>query len=441
MAIYNYEEAFGAGDQTTRQMRNAISQWFQLYYGTQTKGDPCQRLAYTIVNKLVRTIFGEYQVSAEHPALRAMLMELNEASRQAVEMSLVGGECYLKPCLGEAGISFALIPRTNVLVFGRDAGGRITDMGTVEQSVRGKFYYTLLERRSVDEQGYLTIQNKLFRSGNSQSIGMQVNLTEHPAYEQLPEQYRYETPIGSVGLVQIRTPMLNCVDGSADGVSVYAAAVELIARIDENEEQFRGEFTRGQSRIIASRDLLKDDGSGSLNLTDHLFVGLDEDPEQVGITVFSPQLRHTSYLERKKEYLRNVESMIGLKRGMLSDTNLDNRTATEISASAGDFNLTIIDFQRMWEKAVRDAVALCRVLAGIYGVDMPAEPGNVNIDWGNGVLYDEDKTWQSYQQMVAEGLLKPEIALGWRFNMPTETEQQQQHIRQKLMPHTPTDPE
>lgn len=436
MGIYQYEEAFGAWDQTSYAMRKAIAEWFRIYYGSQKQegSDPCQRIGYTVVSKLVRTVFGEYQATSDDPFTRAVLNELKSTARQAMEMSLVGGECYMKPCPGKAGFSFTLIPRTNVLIFGRDSGGNITDMGTVEHSVRGRFYYTLLERRTVDENGYLTIQNKLFRSLNAQNLGTQTPLSGHPEYAALPESYRYESPIGSVGLVRVKTPMLNCVDGSFDGVSVYAPAVGLIACVDENEAQLRGEFRRGQSRIIASRDLLKDDGSGSLSLEDHLFVGLDEDPEQVGITVFSPQLRQQSYLERKQEYLRNVESVIGLKRGMLSDANVEDRTATEISSSAGDYNLTVMDYQRMWEQAVADGVQLCHILGKLYGMCEPPKEYTVSIDWGNGVLYDEDKTWESYQKMVSDGLLKPEIALGWRFNMPVESEEDLQKIRSRFMP-------
>lgn len=435
MAIYSYEEAFGAADQTTGAMRKAIGQWFALYYGkTDDKSDPCQRVAYTVVSKLVRTVFGEYQVTSDEPFVGEILKKLNDVARQAVELSLVGGECYVKPCLGKTGFFFTLIPRNNVLIFGRDASGKVTDMGTVERSVQGKYYYTLLERRRVDADGFLTIENKLFRSQNRENLGSQVSLSECSRYKQLFSGYRYEKPVHSVGLVQVKCPILNCVDGSADGVSVYAPAVGLIANIDENEAQLRGEFNRGQSRIIASRDMLKTDALGNKLLEDTLFVGLDEDPEQVGITVFSPQLRHQSYLERKQEYLRNVESVVGLKRGMLSDANVDDRTATEISSSAGDYNLTVMDFQRMWEQAVCQAVQLCCTLAELYRIGQKPENPSFSIDWGNGILYDEGKTWEEYRQMVASGLLKPEIALGWRFNMPAETEADRAAIRSRLMP-------
>ena len=101
--------------------------------------------------------------------------------------------------------------------------------------------------------------------------------------------------------------MVNCVDGSPDGVAVFAPAAELIANIDQNEAQLNGEFLRGESRVIVSADMLGKEG-----LEDHLFVGLDEDPERVGLTVFAPQLREQSFLARKQEYLRNVESIVGL---------------------------------------------------------------------------------------------------------------------------------
>ena len=435
MRIYSYEEAFGAVDLTSRPMRRAIGQWFDAYYGNAEDGaDPCQRVAYTVVSKLVRTVLGEYQAVSQDPFCQAVLTKLGEKTRQAMEMSLVGGECYIKPCPEKAGFSFTLIPRDHVLVFGRDAAGNVTDMGTVEQSVRGRCYYTLLERRSVDENGYLTIENRLFRSYNAQNLGQEVPLDSHPEYGNLPAVYRYDTPVGSVGLAQLRTPMLNCVDGSRDGVSLFAPAMGLIRAIDENERQLREEFIRGQSRIIASRDLLTEGANGEKLLTDHLFVGLDDDPEQVGITLFSPQLRYEAYLERKQEYLRNVESVIGLKRGMLSDANVEDRTATEIASSAGDYNLTVMDFQRMWEQALRETLALCCRLARLYQVGQPPESPEFSVDWGNGILYDEDKTWQDYQAMVASGLLKPEIALGWRFNMPSQTDEERENIRKRLMP-------
>lgn len=435
MSIYDYEGSFEAADITTKAMRKAVEDWFSLYYQQDATEDcdPCQRIAYTVVNKIVKTVFGEYKVSANSPVVAEWITRLDKKRKEALQLALVGGECYIKPCPAEKGFSFTLIPRSNVLIFSRDPEGVPVDMGTVEKTVRGRFYYTLLERRTVDEMGYLTIENRLFRSTASDKLGNQVPLREHPDYSGLAVRYRYSKPIGSVGLARVKTPMLNCVDGSADGVAVFAPAVGLIYNINRNEAQLCGEFRRGESRIIASSDLLGQNFQGDRDLTEHLFVGLDEDPEQVGITIFSPQLREASFLARKQEYLRNVESIIGLRRGMLSDASVDERTATEIASSAGDYNLTVMDFQEMWESAMRQTVELCALLARLYRLEVPKEL-QFSVDWGNGILYDESSTWEEYKEMVTAGILKPEVALGWRFNMPAETEAELAAIRKRYMP-------
>lgn len=430
MSIYDYESAFGTQDKTSSAMRRAIEEWFSLYYQTDATedSDPCQRIPYAVVSKLVKTVFGEYRAAADTDFAKAVLAELDTIRQNALQMTLVGGECYIKPCVETEGFSFTLIPRDNLLIFRRNARGEPEDVGTVERTTLGKYYYTLLERRTLDDGGYLTIENRLYRSLNDRTLGAQVALSEHPAYSLLADSYRYESPVG-LGIVGMKTPALNCVDGSADGIAVYAAAVGLIRNINKNEAQLAGEFSRGESRIVVSSDLLDQDAG----LKDHLFVGLDEDPEQVGMTIFSPQLRESSFLARKQEYLRNVESVIGLKRGMLSDANMEERTATEIAASEADYNLTVMDFQRIWEQAAQKTVTLCERLAELYGFG-EQEKGTVSIDWGNGVLYDEGRSWQDYLAMVQAGLLKPEIALGWRFNMPAETQEQQAVIRQRFMP-------
>lgn len=175
-------------------------------------------------------------------------------------------------------------------------------------------------------------------------------------------------------------------------------------------------------------------------LKDHVFTAVDEDPGDLGVTIFSPALREASFLARKTEYLRNIETLIGFKRGILSEVEAAERTATEVTSSAGDYNLTIQDFQQMWERTLRETVRVCAALEKMYRLsDGRADPErDVVIDWGNGILYDEDKTWADYMQMVGAGMIKPEIALAWKFNLPWETPADLEKIRETYMPELET---
>jgi len=356
----NYQNAFGAEDVASSAMKKAILTWLQLYYC----GDGPLQLPYTVVRKLQRAIFAEYSPSRNLRGLPHL---------QAMELALIAGESYLKPIVGDE-LRWRVVSRGDILVFGRDLDGEPTDVGLMEKTRLGRQWFTLLERRTLDESGCLAVTNRLFRSGSQNELGREVSLRSHPAYGQLPARYAYPQSLGGVGLIRVKMPMANCVDGSGEGVSIYAPAVELMALIAENEAQLRREFSNGSSRLVVSRDML-DRGQ----LKDDVFVALDESPETVGITVFSPQLREQSYLNRQQAYLRAVENIIGLKLGLLSQVEAVDRTATEITSSEGEYMSAIWELRRVWEQAAAQALALERRLTA-------REPGEAAMDWGDGVV-------------------------------------------------------
>lgn len=436
--ISGFEEVFKVTDITTPAMKAAIKDWAGLYtmsMPTDTE-DPCQRIPVAVVSKLQKTVFSEYEATAQNSDFaKKVLNGLAACRKKGVQQAFIGGESFLKPLINKGNITFRVIPRTGYVVLERD-NGVITSIGTQEETECNGFAYTLYERRTVDEDGFLTIESKLFKSAIQGGGAGEVSLSVLPKYAHLEPVFRLPKSIGSIGLIPIRCPAENVVDGSDDAVSVYAAAAGLIHNINVNEMQINKEFENGRSRIIASGDLLERDKNGRRSLSDDVFTALDDDPELIGINIFSPALREQSFLARKNEYLRNIETLIGMKRGILSEVEASERTATEITSSAGDYNLTIKDFQEMWESSVREAVRVCEALAGAYSIPTGAKvnPDDIVIDWGNGILYDEEKEWADRKEMVAAGLLKPEIAVAWRFNEPWDTPEDLAAIREKYMP-------
>ena len=118
--------------------------------------------------------------------------------------------------------------------------------------------------------------------------------------------------------------------------------------------------------------------------------------------------------------MRGCESLLGLRRGILSETeaNADPRTATEIAATSVDYDLTIRDLQGAWGAAVQDAMVLCGTLGTLYGLEFHTDAVVPAIDWGDGVLYDRARIWAEQREMVDAGLLRPELALAWYFDLP-----------------------
>lgn len=432
------EQAFGKHDVTSAKMRGALREWLDLYYGAPRPGeDPAPRLAALIVAKLCRTVFAEYDTRLDGGAddlTRGSLTALNAVARLAMQYALMGGECLLKPVLAGGALDFVPIRRDCYVPLARDAHGNLLAVGTMECHSRGATRYALLERRVAGADG-LTIETRLFEL-NGQALGRCVPLATLDACADLVPQL-FLPGVPGVGLAVLRTPLANCVDGSADAVSIYAPAVGLLHAVARCEEQLNREFANGASRVFASEDLLRPDLHGRRALQDDLFVGLPDDPSNLGVTVYSPALREESYLARKQDLLRGCESLIGLRRGILSETEAEAepRTATEITATSVDYDLTIRDLQAVWEAAAREALTICQALGGLYGLRAAdAAPVTLTIDWGDGVLYDRSRVWEEQRQMVADGLLRPELALAWYYGLPHETEADLRRIRDRFMP-------
>lgn len=297
---------------------------------------------------------------------------------------------------GREGFDFVVVRRDCYAPLGRDSHGNLTDVGTMERLTHAGRRYLLLERRTAGEVG-LTIETRLFEL-NGDALGCETPLDTLPQTAALRPTLLLPGVVG-VGLAAVRTPLRNCVDGSADAVSVYAPAVGLLHALARNEQRLEQEFANGASRVFASEDLLREDAWGRPGLRDDLFVGLPDDPANVGVTVYSPTLREGSYLARKQDLLRGCENLLGLKRGLLSEVEAVERTATEITSSQGEYSLTIQDLQEMWTNALRSALALCDALGRAYALcpGTALDPDQIVIDWGDGVLYDRTRTWQEYQ--------------------------------------------
>lgn len=411
--IENIEQALGMPDITSDAMRRAIDGWFDAWFSRvpPDEEDPCQRIPYAVVNKLGKAVFAEYDSSLQNtgtPKLQYLdraRQAFDAKKRELLQWCMVGGETWAKPVFAPDGLTWQVIRRDAVLILGRAPDGR------------------------------LTIENRLYQADNKATLGRRVPLQSLAQYERLADAYTYPAPLDGLGLVALKMPTVNCVDGSPDGVAVYEPAMGLIHNINRNEYQLAREFELGRMRIAASADLLTAE-NGRKRLRDDLFVGLEGSEQTVGITAFAPALRNENYEARRQAYLKAVENLLGVKRGILSDAEAVSKTATEINSSAGDYSLSIIEFQNLYYDALQAALRLADQLGQAYRLcDGTAWDTEVlNVTWGNGVLYDADKEWADRLAMVQQGMLRPELALAWKFDLPCDTEEDLAAIRQKYMP-------
>ena len=450
-SIISTDECFGQPDVTSQEMRTAINAWRDTYLkreGDKTS-DPCMRMAYVIVHQLQKGVFAEYssdildkEKTAKGKWMNRNLSQLDLIRDSILQWMLIGGECWVKPIPrpgpdGSTIFAPLLVHRTDAVILAREPDGRVTSIVTAEHTARGSQYYTLLERRTVDANGYLTIENKLYASFDRGTLGVRTALSKLDRYAQLPDLYTYPVPVGGVGMTPLRVPLANCVDGSMDAISIYEPAMGLIRNIDQNEKQLNDEFELARHRVVAPAEMLKVGRDGRRTLDDSVFVAMKDVHGDMVPFAFTPQLRDEPYERREQKYLRAIENQIGLKRGMLSNAQEVEKTATEIASTAGDYNLSLIDLQQVWFAAVREYLTLCDTLGKMYRY-CDQSPWDVTaqlaMTWGNGVLYDPDKELETDLRLVAAQLLKPEIAVARHFDQPWEDEEDLKNVREKYMP-------
>ena len=99
-------------------------------------------------------------------------------------------------------------------------------------------------------------------------------------------------------------------------------------------------------------------------------------------------------------------------------------------------SLSIMDFQHLYYDALQAALRLGDQIGQAYRLcDASAwSADELTVTWGNGVLYDADQEWTERKELVQMGLLKPELALAWKFDLPAETEADLAEIRKNYMP-------
>lgn len=450
-SVISTDECFGQPDVTSQEMRDAINAWRDTYLKREgdKASDPCMRMAYVIVHKLQKGVFAEYssdildkEKTAKGKWMDRNLSQLDLIRDSVLQWMLIGGECWVKPVPrpgpdGSTIFAPLLVHRTDAVILAREPDGRVTSIVTAEHTARGSQYYTLLERRTVDANGYLTIENKLYASFDRGTLGVRTALSKLDRYAQLPDLYTYPVPVGGVGMTPLRVPLANCVDGSMDAISIYEPAMGLIRNIDQNEKQLNDEFELARHRLIAPAEMLKTGRDGRRTLDDSVFVALKDIHSDLAPTAFTPQLRDEPYERREQKYLRAIENQIGLKRGMLSDAQEVEKTAFEVASTAGDYNLSLLDLQQVWFDGVREYLTLCDTLGKMYRYcDQSAwdVTEQLAITWGNGVLYDPDGELETDLRLVAAQLLKPEIAVARHFDQPWEDEEDLKNVREKYMP-------
>lgn len=210
-----------------------------------------------------------------------------------------------------------------------------------------------------------------------------------------------------------RNPVKNTIDGSACGVSIFEEAKGRIRKADLQAARYDWEYESGERAIHVDERALKKDGRTGrfrmAKLNNRLYRGLnlDDGKDRELFREYSPNMRDEAYKRGLEEYKREIEFIVGLAYGDLSDVQDVEKTAAEIKTSKARKYNRVTAIQNNLEVCLRDFVAGLAFYNGMYHSRY-----ELTCKFNDSILTDEETERQQDRNDVSMGVM-----LAWEYRM------------------------
>ncbi|MGN0263935.1 MAG: phage capsid protein [Oliverpabstia sp.] len=405
----------------SEKMIDAINDWNNMLNGqAEWVAGPIKslRIESGICREFADAVLVEMETSIDNEKLNSIYQKCISDLNENLQDGIALGSFILKP-LGGGMSEFITADKFIPIRFGDN--GKPIDVGflTVKR-VGNSDYYTRFEHHYLIN-GSLTIETKCYHSQSEKDIGIPCSLESVDEWAQInPGPVTYPG-MNQMAFGYYRNPINNKVDNSKCGVSIFDSAKELIQKADIQAARLDWEYESGERAIHVDNRALKKDKSGKLRmpkLNKRLYRGLDleDGKDKELLKEYSPEMRDEAFSRGLEKYYRNIEFVVGLAYGDLSDTQYVDKTATEIkTAKARKYN-RITAIQGNLRECLEDFAAGLAFYNG-----MLRSGYEFSCKFNDSILTDEETERQQDRQDVAMGVMQLwEYRMKW-YNEDEET--------------------
>lgn len=336
-------QRYGTGTALSGDMQTNIERWRSMYEGkapwiSEKKGVVSLRLEQGITREFANIAISEMTVSVSDKKLSETLERSLSSLNENFQRGLATGAMIIKP-LGVDGVQY--LSQDEFIPVAYDAAQMLTSVIFPEvKKVGDREYLIRLEFHVLDERG-LTITNRAFRSSSPDSLGKEIELSSVPEWADIAEGVTYPGVTRPVYGYYVN-PIDNTSDERRGGISVFEGATELIKRADRQFGRLDWEFESGERAIHVDETALRPIRNKNgihfelPKLNERLYRGVNLSGSANGedfFKEFSPALRQTDFVAGLEEYKREIEFVVGLAYGDLSNPQNVAKTATEVLVS------------------------------------------------------------------------------------------------------------
>lgn len=348
------------------------------------------KLANYVINDSNMDITGD---NARVDLLNKMGQSMWKKAKKMTSMGFGYGGVIIVPYVRGGKIYYNLVPQNRVTIDETD--GELITGATVlaEKKVIGG---------SLDSKTYMRWTNYQVKNGNititQQFSDEKGNKIPAPDFWKNIQEVQVITGVDRVLFGYLKSPVNNRNASDTYGVPITYGCEATILEIKETLKQIVREYDLKQAFVGADATMFN--GKNALPLNG-LFQKVDSG-EDGFFEVFDPQFR--DYTTRLQELYRRLESEIGTSKGILSDVQTANATATEIKRSMYDTFTIVDDMRSNIEKAMEDFFYACNVLANAYNLS-PQGEYEINFDWSYSLLEDTQQEFSQLMQAESKGIV------------------------------------
>ena len=348
------------------------------------------KLANYVINDSTMDVTGE---NARVDLLNKMGQSMWKKAKKMTSMGFGYGGVIIVPYVRGGKIYYNLVPQNRVTIDETD-GDLITGATVLaeKKTIGG----------SLDSKTYMRWTNYQVKNGNititQQFSDEKGNEIPAPEFWKNIQEVQVITGVDRVLFGYLKSPVNNRNASDTYGVPITYGCEATILEIKETLKQMVREYDLKQAFVGADATMFN--GKDALPLNG-LFKKIDSGDDSF-FEVFDPQFR--DYTTRLQELYRRLESEIGTSKGILSDVQTANATATEIKRSMYDTFTIVDDMRSNIEKAMEDFFYACNVLANAYNLS-PQGEYELTFDWSYSLLEDTQQEFSQMMQAESKGIV------------------------------------
>lgn len=233
----------------------------------------------------------------------------------------------------------------------------------------------------------------------------------------------------------IKSPINNRRANDKYGVPITYGCEATILEIKETMKQLLEEFRLKRPFVGVDYTMFQANEKGKIVKLpdDGLYRKFNFDDGDNKFEVYDPAFR--SYTERLQELYKRLEDEIGTSRGIISDMQTQNATATEIKRAMYDTFNIVDDMRSNIEKGMQDFFYACNVLANAYNLSAMGDY-ELSFEWSYSLLEDTQAEWTQLSYANNKGIISDVELRQWL--KPDETIEESQKAIDEIKSQEPS---